>query len=274
MSKCSLDKDDGKLFHYKGAAVMSYELVKSHLNLYAVLQNLEELTVMDKEMAELTRDWNISIQFSVKGGPKAYIAFKDGKCSVGQGKFKRPSIKLFFFSPEHCNKMFDGNGNPIPLKGFTKLGFLMKDFPRLTDRLEYYMKPTDELLKKKSFLAVNTKMTIDTAFYATKELLQHDELGQIVAHKLDDCVMMMKVLPDGPAVQMEVSNGDYNIMKSEEKKATSVMLFSDMTVANDLLNGKIDAFSAIASGAIQMRGRIQYLDALGPVLDRISHYLS
>ncbi len=274
MSKCSLDEKNGYLFQYKGAAVMSYELVKSHLNLYAVLQNLEELTVMDKEMAELTKDWNVSIQFIVKGGPKAYIAFKNGKCEVGRGKYSRPSIKLFFLSPEHCNKMFDGNGNPIPIKGFTKLGFLMKDFPKLTDRLEYYMKPTDELLKKKSFLAVNTKMTIDTAFFATKELLQYDELGQVVAHKLDDCVMMMKVLPDGPAVQMEVTNGDYNIMKSDEKKATSVMLFSDMTVANDLLNGKIDAFSAIASGAIEMRGRIQYLDALGPVFDRIPHYLS
>ena len=253
---------------------MSYELVKSHLNLYAVLQNLEELTVMDKEMAELTKDWNVSIQFIVKGGPKAYIAFKNGKCEVGQGKYKRPSIKLFFTSPEHCNKMFDGNGNPIPLKGFTRLGFLMKDFPKLTDKLEYYMKPTDDLLKKKTYLMLNTKMTIDTAFYALRELLKHDRLGQIAAKKLKDCVMMMKVQPDGPAAQMEVVNGDYNVIKGEEKKATAVMLFSDMSVANDLLNGKIDAFSAIASGAIEMRGQIQYLEAINPVLDKIGYYIS
>ena len=114
---------------------MDPELVKANLNLYAVLKNLEDLCEFDREMKKLTAFWNVSIQFSVRKGPHAWVSFSDGKCAVSRGRIKKPSIILFFMSPGHLNRMFDGNANPIPLKGFTKLRFLTKEFPKLTDRL-------------------------------------------------------------------------------------------------------------------------------------------
>ena len=114
---------------------MSDDAIKAQVNLYAVLQNLEDLVRLDSEMAELTKDWDTAIQFSVKNGPAAYVEFKKGECRHGVGRHAHPSIKLFFLSAEHLNRMFDGKANPIPLKGFTRLGFLKNEFTALTERL-------------------------------------------------------------------------------------------------------------------------------------------
>ena len=67
-------------------------------------------------------------------------------------------------SEAHLNKMFDGNSNPIPLKGFTKLGFLDKEFSKVTDKLEYYLKPTPELLEDPNYLNINTNIYFNYSY--------------------------------------------------------------------------------------------------------------
>jgi len=162
---------------------MDTDLVKANLNLHAVLKNLEDIVEFDREMKELTSSWNVSIRFIVKGGPSATVSFSSGKCTVEQGKSGKASIILWFFSPSHLNRMFDGTANPIPLKGFSRLGFLSKDFPKLTDRLEYYLKPTDELMKDKSYLEMNTRLTLNTAAYAVPEIAAGDPVGIKIASR-------------------------------------------------------------------------------------------
>lgn len=253
---------------------MSYDLVKANLNLYAVLQNLEDLVKYDTGMASLIKDWNVSIQFSVKGGPHAHLDFKNGACVFGRGKHGSPSIKLFFTSPKHLNAMFDNKGTPIPLKGFTKLGFLTKDFPKLTDRLTYYLKPTDELMKEKKYMALNTRMTLNTAIHAVRELALLDPIGQLNKAHIDDGAMMMKILPDGPAAHIIFRGKEIEVKKGECDRPMSIMTFRTLKVANDLFNNKIDAFAAVASGDVAIWGHISMVDAVNPILDRIPVYLS
>ena len=142
------------------------EKIKAGVNLYAVIKNIEQLVILDPEIKELVKDWNISIEFRVKKGPVASVRFKDGSCDVKRGKFDKTNVVLFFMSEAHLNKMFDGNANPIPLKGFTKLGFLDKEFSKVTDKLEYYLKPTPGLLKDPNYLNINTIFTLTTAMNA------------------------------------------------------------------------------------------------------------
>ena len=125
---------------------MDYEFIKSRLHLYAVLQNIEDLVQYDDVAKKLIKDWNIIIKFSVRKAGSVYLIFENGKCTVRELSPKKPDIILFFTSPAHLNKMFEGKANPIPLKGITKLGFLTKKFPKLTERLEYYLKPDDQKL--------------------------------------------------------------------------------------------------------------------------------
>ncbi len=252
---------------------MSYELVKANLNLYAVLKNLEDLIKYDDEMNNLAKDWKISIQFSVKGGPQAYIDFKDGQCFVGRGKIKSPSVILYFLSPAHLNKMMDGNGNPIPLKGFTKLGFLTGDFDKVTKRLEYYLKPTDELLKEQKYLQLNTRFTLNTAAYAIREIGLLDDFGKITASHIRDGIVEMKINPDGPSVFVEFKNGDIIPGTGKAENVMSSLSFKDIQVASDFLNGKTDAFTAIASGDVMMKGQIPMAEGVSLILDRIPEYL-
>ncbi len=253
---------------------MDYNLTKSCLNLYAVIKNIEDLTLLDREMKDLTANWNLSIQFTVRKGPRGYIEFKNGRCSVGRGKCKRPSIILFFLSPLHFNKMFDGNANPIPLRGFSKIGFLTKEFPRLTDRLAYYLKPDDELLRDTDYLKINTIMTMNTAAFAIPEIAAGDPDGKAIASHIPDGVVELKILPDIHAVNITFSKNEITSAKGVVSKPSAVMAMKNIRAANDFLNGKTDPFTAIASGDVSIKGIIPMLDATGLLLDRIAGYIS
>lgn len=253
---------------------MSYDKIKANLNLYAVLKNLEDLVSYDDEINKLAKDWSMSIQFDVIKGPKAYVVFRDGKCEVGRGKYKRPAARLLFTSPRHLNKMFDGKSNPIPAKGLTKLDFLTKQFPQATEKMEYYLKPTDELLKDSYYLEMNTRFTLNTAAFALKEMFELDPVGRLNAAHIPDGILLLKILPDGPAAHLQFENGNIAVHKGNHPNPTAMMMFKDMEVANNLLNGKSDAFTAVAAGDVMMRGRIPMIEATNIVLDRIAFYLS
>ncbi len=252
---------------------MSYELVKANLNLYAVLRNLEDLSDHDVEIADEIKDWNISIQFSVMNGPCGYVEFKNGKCKFGEGKHISPDVKLFFTSPAHFNKMMDGDGSPIPLKGFTKLGFLMKDFPKVTDRLEYYLKPDEEKLKDPLYSKINTIFTLNTASFAVKEIALHDKMGKINASHIMNGKVMIEVLPDGPATYVEFNNGNISVNKGKTERPMAMMQFKDLVAANELLNNISDPFTAAASGDVLLRGQISMIESINLILDRIPTYL-
>ncbi|SHJ19567.1 hypothetical protein SAMN02745216_01178 [Desulfatibacillum alkenivorans DSM 16219] len=252
---------------------MSRNLVLANLNLYAVLPNLEELVRHDQEMALLIKDWDICIQFSALGGPAAFAEFKNGECTVGRGKHFSPTVKLFFATPGHLNKMFDGKAQPIPLKGFTKLGFLSKEFSKLTDRMEYYLKPSEESLSNPDFVSLNTLMTMHTAGRAVVELAVNDPVASHVSKGMMDGSLLMKVLPDGPAITLNFKNGKAGFQKGETASPMACMLLKDMDTANKLLNQKLDAFSAIAGGEVIIKGQTPMMDAMDLILDRIPHYL-
>ena len=253
---------------------MSFNQIKAHLNLHAVLQNLEDLVAHDPQTAQLTKDWRISIQFSVKGGPSAFVEFENGRCRVGPGNHPSPSVRLFFTSPEHLNKMMDGKANPIPLKGFTRLGFLSKEFPKATDRLEHFLKPTPERLADAGYLALNTQMTLNTAAFCVPHLARLDPLARTIAHHIQDGTVLIKVLPDGPAASIRFAGGHIEAQKSEPQTPMAVLFLKDIGVANDFFNGKLDLFTAVAMGDVIIKGQTPMLDALGLILDRIPAYLN
>jgi hypothetical protein len=259
---------------FQGTFAMDADSIKAGLNLYAVLQNLEDLVIQDREMADLSKDWDLSIQFLVRNGPQAAIIFKAGSCKVVRGKLPAPTVKLFFVSPAHLNKMMDGNGTPIPLKGFTKLRFLNNDFAKLTDRLEYYLQPTDDLLKDPQYLAMNTRLTLNTAAFALRELGGTDPVSKLALSHMLNGGVMMKIQPEGPAVSIFFQNGTIEAVKGETEHPRACMLMENLQTANDFLNGRLDAFAAIASGKVIIKGQIPMLDAMSIVLDRIPIYLS
>lgn len=252
---------------------MSYHLIKAGINLYAVLKNLEDLIALDSECNELIKDKNISIQFLVKNGPKAWVKFENRGCTVGQGILKGASVKLWFKSPEHLNKMFDGDGNPIPLKGFTKLGFLTKDFPKITDKLEYYLKPEEVKNPSEEYIAINTRFTLTVAAFALPEIAKYERKAKMTASHIPNGKIQMRVLPNDPAVFLTVKDGVISAEKGICKNPDSVMEMKDMQTANDFLNGKSNPFLAIACGDVIIKGITPMLDNLSLILDKVQNYV-
>jgi hypothetical protein len=253
---------------------VDYQSILAHLNLRAVLPNLEALVANDDQAAAIAKKSNMCIRFRVRNGPDAYVKFEQGACRVGQGDPGRTDILLFFTSCEHLNKMFDGQSNPIPLKGFTKIGFLTGTFQKLTDRLEYFLKPDDTDAKKDAdYTAINTNLMMLTAARAISVLSKTEGAGRAIAAGIPDGSVLMKVLPDGPAVSISFKGGQAEMVKGEVDAPLACMFMKNEQIANDLLNQKLDPFAAIAGGDVMIRGQIPMLDGMDLMLDRIGLYL-
>ncbi len=251
---------------------MSVDLIKASINLHAILKNLEDLIRYDAEAKELIKDKKISIQFSVKGGPKAALTFENGACTVVKGKIKSPSVILWFTSPAHLNKMFEGKANPIPLKGFTKLGFLQNEFTKITGKLEYYLKPDEVENPDEAYLELNTRMTLVVAAFSLPAIAKYDKKARLTAGHIPQGTIQMQVLPDGPAVHIVVKNGELEAFRGTVEKPDAVMAMRDFKAANDFLNGRSNPFKAIASGEVIIKGVIPMLDNLSLILDKVQQY--
>ncbi|UBM61104.1 SCP2 sterol-binding domain-containing protein [Candidatus Sulfidibacterium hydrothermale] len=253
---------------------MSAQRIKAGINLYAILKNLEDLVAYDNEARTLVQDRKICIQFTVKNGPKAWVRFENGRCTVERGKARKSQVHLWFSSCEHLNKMFDGKANPVPLKGFTQLGFLKNEFTKLTERLEYFLRPENVPLPDNHYIRMNTMFTLTIAAFALPEIALYDERAKYTASHLPDGTLQMSVLPDGPHVYLTIKGGKITAGKGKADHPDAMMLMKNPQVANDFLNGKSDPFTAIALGDVMIKGQIPILDGINLILDRVIHYVS
>jgi hypothetical protein len=267
---------------------MSFEDVRARLNLFAVLPNLEDVVREDAEMRALIAGTRINVRFTVANGPSTTVRFAGGDCKVGPLPRRDeagepaapgdggsgPTVRLAFATAAHLNKMFDGSSQPIPIWGFNHLGFLRHELTALTDRMGYYLSPTDELLAHPRYLAMNTLLTLNTAAFAVPVLLGHDPECIPLRHGLMQGTIVIKVLPDGPAVSLVCGASGVLPVKGELTHPSALVLLKDMQTASDFLAGKLDTFVAAVTGDVQLWGRVAMVDTLALVLDRVGRYLA
>jgi hypothetical protein len=227
---------------------------------------------MDKDAQNIILGKNISVQFSVKDGPEALLSFNDGRCTFKKGTGKN-TIKLYFRSPEHFNQMINGKANPIPLKGFTHISFLKNEFTKLTDKLSYYLKPTDELLKDHDYLKINTFLTAYTAFFALAEIGNTDKIGILNASRIPDGIISISVSNNGPVVKIVAKGGHLEAEKGTSEKPRATMTFANSEIANAVLNGKMDIYTCIGNGTFEVKGYIPMLDNMNKLLAQVPGYL-
>src|ERR1019366_4865011 len=193
-------------------------MIKAYLNLHAVLQNLEDLVKLDEQMAQLTKAWELTVAFIVHKGPSAFVEFKNGVCRHGTTAHENPTVRLYFTSAEHLNRMFDGKATPIPLKGFLRLGFLKREFSQLTDRLTYYLRPELSKPGDENYLKLNTILTLQTALYAVKVLAMLEPTSKKIAAHIPAGVLRVEVLPAGPCLHLGVDKGGVSVAKGAAKR--------------------------------------------------------
>ena len=195
-----------------------YAEIRARLNLYAVLQNLEELVRRDEQAAAIARAWRVCVQFTVRGGPAAYLEFGNGECRHRQGRRSSPEVSLYFTSARHLNAMFEGSAIPIPLRGFTRIGWLKGEFSRLTDRLEACLKPmnpaacdvTEEL---------RATLLLQTAAFASCELAMSEPTCRRIAGRIRDGIVTIESSPGVPMVHVIVAGSRFRAAKSCDERS-------------------------------------------------------
>jgi len=245
----------------------------AYINMFAVLGTLENLCELDEKAQEILKGVKpVSIGFSVKGGPEATIKFENGKCTVTEG-CSSCNIKLPFSSVEKFNGLIDGTVTPFPSKGFLKIGFLLKKFTPLTDRLAEIMRPSDEAMQNPAFFELSTRLTFYTLTSAIAQLGNHDPISTFSASCIDDGDIQMSI-KNGPKANIRVRGHKMTTLKECQDAPRAVMEFGSMKLASDLFNNKVNSLVCIGEGSITMRGMISMLDNLNRMLDRVAVYLA
>lgn len=169
--------------------------------------------------------------------------------------------------------MIEGKANPIPVKGLSKVNFLKNEFISLTNRLEYYLKPTEELLKDEDYSNINTILTAYTAFFALSEIGNNDKIGKLNASRIPDGAIGISVLNGGPTISLIANAGKLTTKKGLETKSRAHMSFDCLQTANGILNGNIDSYTCIGDGRLNIRGYIPMVDNMNKLLAQVPAYL-
>ena len=246
----------------------------AYINLYAVLGTLENLCELDSKSKEILSEMKkpVSVCFDVKGGPAATIKFTKNGCRMEDSK-KPCDIYIPVVSCEKFNGIIDGTVTPIPAKGFTKIGFLLKTFTALTDRLTELMKPTEEALKDPEFFELSTALMFYTISVALSQIGNQDAIGKASASYMADGEISF-LIKDGPAATLRVKDNHLVTVKQKSGNPRAIMQFDNTRLANDLFNGKVNAMECIGKGTIEIRGLLSMVDNMNRILDRVALYLA
>lgn len=253
----------------------SKETVMARINLFGVLRSVQELVTLDSRSRSLIEDCNLTVEFVVRGGTRGALSFRDGNCEFIEGKASKVDIRLYFTSPGHLNRMVDGNANPIPLKGLTKIGFLTGAFTSLTDRLSYFLRPEAGALDDPEYFNINTRLTAFVAFHSLSEVGNWDEIGRMNAAHIPDGVLQLKVEEEGgPAMAITASGGQLSTSVGIHPDHRCLMWFKDLESLADVLNGEVESYTVFAQGRGGVRGYIPMADKVNPILGLLPGYLS
>ncbi|MBR5438137.1 MAG: hypothetical protein IKV21_04380 [Clostridia bacterium] len=245
----------------------------AYINMYAILGTLENLCELDKEASELVKTKKpVSVGLEVKGGPSATLTFANGRCRMEQGTAKC-DVLLPFSSCEKFNGLIDGTVTPIPSKGFTKIGFLLKKFTPLTDILTKYLRPSEEDLKDEKFFEISTKLMFCVITVALSQIGNNDEIGKFSASLIPDGIVDVSI-KDCISASIKVQDHHMITIKEKSDSFRSQMQFCDIKVARDLFDGKINAIAAVGEGLVEMHGLINMIDNVNRILDRVALYLA
>ena len=244
----------------------------AYINLYSVLGSIPLLCELDEKASELVKGKKVSIGIAVKNGPSATLAFYDGKCEFIED-CEKCDVKLPFSSPEKFNGMIDGTVTPIPSKGFTKIGFLLGSFIKLTDILSAYLRPSDDDLADERFFEISTKLMFRLISSAITCIGNEDKVGKASASYITDGVVKLAI-GDDLCHYIEAQENRLTLNDNTEKHITSYMRFDNIRLARDLFDGKQNAVACVGAGKIRIGGMISQVDNINRILDRVALYLA
>ena len=246
------------------------------INFFGVFGAIPTLCELSGEARSIIAGKRISMGISVKDGPCGTLHFDDGKVTVTEGCGKC-DIKLPFSSVEKFNGMIDGTVTPIPSKGLTKIGFLLKCFVPLTDILSRYLRPSEDDLKNDEFYRVSTLLMFHVITGAVSQIGNEDKIGRASASYIVDGNVRMAIT-DGDkvltAAHIVAKDHRLTTVHTDTDAPMSQMEFDGIRNARGLFDGAASSFTLICDGKLRTGGMVSQLDNVNRILDRVGLYLA
>ncbi len=248
----------------------------AYINLFAIFGALPKLCEMNSEARALIAEHKIDMGISVKGGPCGVLHFDHGKLTLTEGE-GACHIRLSFSTPEKFNGMIDGTVTPIPSKGLTRVGFLLKTFVPLTDILSRYLRPSAEDLADETFYRTATVLMFHVITGAVAQIGNVDRIGKASASYIVDGNVRM-LITEGEeivaAAHIVARDHILTTYPTDTDDAMSLMQFDGIRNARGLFDGEASSFTLICDGKLKMKGMISQLDNINRILDRVALYLA
>ena len=176
-------------------------------------------------------------------------------------------------APEKFNGMIDGTVTPIPSKGFTRIGFLLKKFMPLTDILSSYLRADEKALADPVFFEKSTLLMFRLIANAIAQIGNVDKIGQASASYIVDGVIKLAI-GDEHKLFIEAKDHTLRVLPDTTEKFSSFMRFEDIKLARDLFDGRVNAVAAVGEGKVRIGGMISQVDNVNRILDRVALYLA
>lgn len=256
------------------------ERTQAFVNLYAGIGVLEKYLELDESAKELAKQHNVAIRFKVKGGPDGVVDIKNGACKVyPYEEGVKTNVVLYFDSCDKFNRLVAGeNVMPIPTKGILKVLTLLAKPDQWFNVLTGDMAA---LMRKKEFDNDDEKKrSVTLAFYAMT-------LGAVVLGNEDPIAQWaMRATADGEVslgikdvayltiVKSGGKNGKFTAVLEKSQNPRSIMEFADIDTAGGVINGTLDAMTAVSTGRLETKGHMLMLDSFNKIAAILPRYLS
>lgn len=245
--------------------------ILADIHLHAVLPRLADLVRLDTEAKSLAADMKMTLEFMVRGGPRAYLTFDRG--TVRAGRTGCSDVGLFFLDCATLNRMFAGEKvTPIPFKGFTLIRQLKK-FERLTEVLTRYLKPSDQDMADAAFRRKHVELSLLVGLAACRSIADHDRKAERVAAALHEGTIQYSIMPEGPDALVTIRHGAIEVSAGKVPAPSATIELKDVDFAVALIRGEVDTFAANGSGEVRVSGDLHLADEFNHLFDRVGFYL-
>lgn len=233
---------------------------------------LSDVPSMKKKFEGMTA----KIQFAAKNGSGelgAYLDFKNGELEIMQGICDNPDIRFGFSSVKKMNDMLAGKPVIPKIKGFLKIGLLIKVFSLLMS-LKILMPNAKPKAEDKKRLKI--KMTI---YMITTALSQYNKGGdpEMVrwTSKQPERIYQMSVENEDIAAYFRVKAGKSKAGRGFYKKRRPFvhMKFNGIDGALPIILNEVSMVDAIKNKFLSLEGSPEYGRDIGDFMMRIQNMI-
>lgn len=259
------------------------EHIRCRLYLYCVLAAIPKMLRKVPSARAIVGDESFSLQFATRSGLKATLRFNEGEAVFEADANTKADISLFFLSDRQVNKLFSQKGVsvPLPVRGWGQMHKL-KVFKEVADTLQFYLKPTAQLLKNPHALDAHVNLLLGLVVRALGQLARHEPESIQLLKKSPQGLATFRVNTGNDTDELEIGESAWISYRhagiecgfgTPPQKPDVCVSFRDPELALKALNDQIDVNAEVGMGTIRVQGLIPLADNLGYLMQRVPHYL-